>query len=189
MRISNCLFQNNSVDSESVATTIDSNRNGFGPDEGDLQDPSPSPPPPPPGSSSGGDGPMLDRSEQFETRGQLFGNQILTGRGGGVAIIVNSNVGVEVNVTECVFRENSAAEFGGGMYALLQGPTSHLISISACRLVQFSNHGAGRGGKGWPFLTSHTQYVVQHFWSIRIFMSQPPPPLNPESASFACSLL
>ena len=141
MRISNCLFQNNSVDSQSVATTFDSNRNGFAP-EGNLVDPSsPPPPPPPPGASRGGDSVMLDRSEQFETRGQLFGNQILTGRGGGVAIIVNSNVGVEVNMTDCVFRENSAAEFGGGVYALLQGPSTHLLSISACRSVELSNYG------------------------------------------------
>ena len=76
---------------------------------------------------------FLGPSQRFDTRGQLFGNQILSGRGGGVALIVNSNVAADVGFSDCVFRENTAAEYGGGMYVLLQGPTSHTLAVNSSR--------------------------------------------------------
>lgn len=147
VRISDCLFQNNSVESEPVGTSSDTDRSGFSDEMEALLRPQPIPVPsggesdP---SAGGGGGNKNDNksppgmslqteSQRFDTRGQLFGDEILVGRGGGVAIIINADSAAEVEVTDCIFLENVAVEFGGGLYLLLRGPTSHMVEITQNR--------------------------------------------------------
>lgn len=84
------------------------------------------------GGGGGGSGPgvpLQSQPERFETRGQVFGDQILTGRGGGLALILNSASSAgRVQLSDCLFLENVAQEFGGGAYILLQG--SHSLTIT-----------------------------------------------------------
>ena len=76
---------------------------------------------------------LLSASERFETRGQVFGDMILVGRGGGVALVVNADSTGSVEVSGCEFVENAAVEFGGGLYVLLQG--SHTLTLTRNRCV------------------------------------------------------
>jgi hypothetical protein len=148
VRISDCLFQNNSVEAQPVGTIEDSDRSGFG-DEIPTEF-APLGPSLENGSRDGDDNnnnnnnnndgknngsknppvrSLQTESQRFDTRGQLFGEQILVGRGGGMAIIINADAAAFVNVSGCVFLENVAVEFGGGLYLLLRGPTSHSVDI------------------------------------------------------------
>ena len=133
IRISNCTFRNNSVETIPIGSTIDDDRTGF---EDENQIPSI--------GASGGDNnttrndtseePMKSASELFEGRGQIF-ERIFVGRGGGVALIINGSVAADVVVSEVQFVENSAVESGGGAYVLLQGFTNHSVTINQSRYV------------------------------------------------------
>lgn len=150
VRISDCSFRNNSVESEPVAVSYDPDRSGFvsnfeatntiinntnnndnnnnDNDNNDNNNNDNNK-----NRNKGPGNPFLSVSEQFDTRGQLFRDQILIGRGGGVALIVNADSAAEVEILGCDFLENTAAEFGGGLYVLLQGATSHSVSINRNR--------------------------------------------------------
>lgn len=147
VRITDCTFRNNSVETEPVATAQDTDRTGFsdendtmvengvdgGPgfvpsrgEDGNNRDSDDNNNKPPPKS-------LQTESQRFDTRGQLFGDEILVGRGGGVAVIINADSAADVEVTGCVFTGNVAVEFGGGLYLLLRGQTSHQVEIMGNR--------------------------------------------------------
>lgn len=133
VRISNCSFLNNSVEATPIGVTIDpmnpddgnnfnnteENNNNNNNDDNNNKKPQP----------------KQDTAERFDTRGQIFRDQVFLGRGGGMALILNSHESADVVVVGCEFTENVALEFGGGMYVLLQGLASHLFTISHCGYV------------------------------------------------------
>ena len=157
VRVLNCLFQNNSVDAQPAGSTYDSDQSGFIPD---LEIPTSEDNP---GSSSsdsnggggdsnssggggggGGDGKVkgpdsmrtpMTQSQLFTIRGQVFNSLFFSGRGGGAALLFNSDRPADVVVWQTNFLENSVVEFGGGAYVLLQGSTSHLLVITQCRYI------------------------------------------------------
>lgn len=142
VRISDCVFRNNSVESEPVGVTMDTDRSGFSDENDTIVEPDVPPNQRPNGDGNNNDDnnnkndpgkPLLDPSERFDSRGQLFRNHILRGRGGGVALIINADSAAEVEVFGCEFVENVAVEYGGGLYLLLQGPTSHQVAITRSR--------------------------------------------------------
>ena len=48
---------------------------------------------------------------------QVLNENIYPARGGGMGIIINEfNTNITVNIKGCVFRNNSASVFGGGLY-------------------------------------------------------------------------
>ena len=145
VRITFCTFRNNSVETEPVATTPDVDRTGFGDENSTMMENGVNGPLIIPGNNRGdnnnGDNnnnnnnnkpppkSLQTESQRFDTRGQLFGDEILVGRGGGVAIIINADAAADVEVMDCVFLGNVAVEFGGGLYLLLRGQTSHQVEI------------------------------------------------------------
>lgn len=72
-------------------------------------------------------------SELQEVRGGVIEDRTFPGRGGGVALIFNSNEPATAQVEDCLFSENSALEFGGGLYVLLDGLSDHTITINRTR--------------------------------------------------------
>ena len=86
-------------------------------------------------NNNGGNGrpPRRNVSNLFIVRGQAFSNQVFSGRGGGAAFLINSLKAADVVLWKAMFLENSAIEFGGGAYLLLQGDTSHSITINQSR--------------------------------------------------------
>ena len=62
----------------------------------------------------------------FRTSSQAFFAQIFTGRGGALAIFSNeSNHDLNLTISDCLFENNTARSFGGGVYLLLGGFTTH----------------------------------------------------------------
>ena len=145
VRVSNTLFMNNSVITDPVGTTVDTDTSGFeeievltlGEDyyDDDNNENSNSNDNDNDNNNNNGNGnkkppnSLQTVSERFETRGQLFGEQILVGRGGGMALIVSSDAAANVQVSDCLFLENASLEYGGGLYVLLEGVTSHRMVI------------------------------------------------------------
>ena len=85
-------------------------------------------------------------SSAFLTSSQAFFGQIFTGRGGAVGVFSNeSRHDLNVSITDCVFEGNYARSFGGGLYLLLGGfTTHHKILMERTRVI--SNEGQLGGG-------------------------------------------
>jgi len=139
VRVLNCLFQNNSVEIQSIGSTDDGDRSGFVQPEGNGNSTSDGG-----GDRNDSDGnrgqrgrrrSSMSQSEIFTVRGQEFNNRFLSGRGGGAALLFNSDQPADVVVWQTYFLENAVVEFGGGAFILLQGPTTHSVSIRQCRCV------------------------------------------------------
>ena len=81
----------------------------------------------------------LISSSQFVERSEQF----LTGRGGGVRVYIGESQSVTVNVEDCLFEENYALNFGGGLYIALRQNANHTITA---RGSTFLNNEAGGGG-------------------------------------------
>lgn len=64
------------------------------------------------------------------------------GRGGGAGIFINENVTtVTMEIEDCLFLENYAESFGGGLYLITNGhETHHKFVIRRCH---FTNNSAG----------------------------------------------
>ena len=78
---------------------------------------------------------------------QAPSNRVFPGRGGGLAILVNSVTKVTVDVINCSFFGNEATEFGGGAYVLLPTTSSHLITFQSCDFEEnwSETHAGGLG--------------------------------------------
>ena len=72
--------------------------------------------------------------EVFTTT-ELLQRLLFPGRGGGLTIIVNSLVSSNVLVDNCLMQENTAVNYGGGMYTLLDGLSNHVITVNRSRFV------------------------------------------------------
>ena len=68
---------------------------------------------------------------------ELLQQLLFPGRGGGLAIIANSLVAINVLVADCLMQENSAENYGGGMYTLLDGLSNHVITVTRSRFAGF----------------------------------------------------
>ena len=79
-----------------------------------------------------------------QTSSNAIQRLILTGRGGGAAILVNTSDPVYVSVEDCVFMDNSATSFGGGLYLLPDGPSNNTFVVN--RTVFIQNRGGGGSG-------------------------------------------
>ena len=118
--IYNCTFRNNSVGVGSIATN-----------DAESTDPLPSNDGNGTNSNMGGGGMSPpSRGEMFQAiGGVVVGNQF-TSRGGGLAVIVNDAEPADVVVFGCLFKENGALAFGGGMYLGLDGKSRHSVIIN-----------------------------------------------------------
>ena len=72
----------------------------------------------------------------FRTSSQAFFAQIFTGRGGSMAVFVNESLhDLRITISDCVFENNFARSFGGGVYLLLGGfGTHHRVEVQRARV-------------------------------------------------------
>ena len=75
---------------------------------------------------------FLELSEQF-----------LTGRGGGVRVYLGESLRVTANVVDCLFENNYALSFGGGLYITMLQNANHAVTVKGST---FLNNEAGGGG-------------------------------------------
>ena len=90
----------------------------------------------------GGNRAMGFLSPEIAVAGQIF-----QGRGGGMAVYVNeSNQGIRIRISDCVFENNSARLFGGGLYILTTSyeTVQHIFTIERCQFLD--NMGPSGGG-------------------------------------------
>ncbi len=80
---------------------------------------------------------------------RLYTTFTFTGRGGGCSILVNVRFPASATVENCVFEENSAANFGGGIYLGFSGYSSHKIIVNKARFVR--NRSGSAGGLQYGF--------------------------------------
>ena len=72
----------------------------------------------------------ISADEAQQVRGEALQDRSFPGRGGGVALIVNSMSEANLLVEDCLFVDNVAVESGGGLYVLLDGLSSHTVTIN-----------------------------------------------------------
>lgn len=76
---------------------------------------------------------------------QAIIERVFPGRGGGLALLINSVTMVTINVTSCKFQSNFATSAGGGAYVGLAPLSSHVITFQSC---DFEDNLAGDYGGG-----------------------------------------
>lgn len=71
------------------------------------------------------------KANTFSTSTTAFLRNTFTGRGGGLAVLMNLTIGdLNVDIKRCVFRQNHAVSFGGAIYLLFTGKElHHMVNI------------------------------------------------------------
>jgi predicted outer membrane repeat protein len=82
-------------------------------------------------------------SDLVQTTSQLVQFSRFTGRGGGCAIPINPLYSLNATVENCLFEQNYAGSFGGGLYINFNGLEHHIVTI---RQVQFLRNQAPTAG-------------------------------------------
>ncbi len=75
---------------------------------------------------------------------------VFPGRGGGCSILMNTTSPANATVENCVFEDNSATIFGGGLYLGFSGYSFHEIIVNNTRFVR--NRSDSAGGLQYGFL-------------------------------------
>ncbi len=81
---------------------------------------------------------------------RLYTTFTFPGRGGGCSMLMNTSFPANATIENCVFEENSAANFGGGLYLGFSGYSSHNIAVNKARFVR--NRCGSAGGLQYGFL-------------------------------------
>ncbi len=83
----------------------------------------------------------------FLTPEQAVRDLVYIGRGGGVGLFMNESMhSLWIVITDCLFEENVARLFGGGMFLLTTGyvEVQHQVTIERCRFIKnLANSGGG----------------------------------------------
>ena len=74
---------------------------------------------------------------------QLLQQGVYTGRGGGCSIIITSFSPLNGTLEDCVFEENFAHSYGGGLYITFDGQLDHLLVLNRVRLAKNSSPTGG----------------------------------------------
>ena len=88
-----------------------------------------------------------NRALGFLTSERAATGQVFRGRGGGLAIYMNeSRQEIHVEVSDCLFANNTAQSFGGGLFMLTTSYESvqHIIKINRTQFI--GNNGSIGGG-------------------------------------------
>ena len=106
--------------------------------------------------------------ETFSTSSVAFQQSTFTGRGGGMAILMNLTIGnMNVTVRRCVFQQNNAVSFGGAVFLLFSGKEMHHMvrikdSVFAENLVEQSGAGAIQAFNQAEVLSGQPMTVLMH---------------------------
>lgn len=88
---------------------------------------------------------------------QLFQAFLFPGRGGGCSILMNTSFPANSTIEDCVFENNSANTFGGGLYLGFSGYSDHIIFVNRTRFER--NRSGTAGGLQYGFLEGVEQEV------------------------------
>ena len=91
------------------------------------------------------------------TTSQVFQQRVFTGRGGGLAVLINGVQPVNGTIENCVFSDNMAHSFGGGAYTAQNGLSNHTIHVKDCLFIG-NSAGSGAGGLHAFFIDSGDNY-------------------------------
>ena len=83
-------------------------------------------------------------SGKVVTTSQLISDFIFSGRGGALAIIINSSFAFDMRIEDCVVENNFATSFGGGIYLGYSGYNTHTTDIN--RILFTNNNCDGPSG-------------------------------------------
>ena len=89
-----------------------------------------------------------NQASGFLTSEEAVTDQVYLGRGGGVGLFMNESVhNLQINISDCLFENNTARLFGGGLFMLTNSYTTlqHVVWIQRCGFI--GNIGI-RGGAG-----------------------------------------
>ena len=75
--------------------------------------------------------------------------------------MINGLTAVDVRIEDCVFRDNYAEQFGGGVFTFLNGLSNHTVTITRCLFEGNITPGSG-GGLEIIFLESGTSEKASH---------------------------
>jgi hypothetical protein len=90
---------------------------------------------------------LMNRAMGFLPSESAVAEQVFLGRGGGMAVYINeSDQAIQVEIGDCVFENNTARLFGGGLFILINSyeTVQHIIRIWNSRFS--GNIGASGGG-------------------------------------------
>ena len=76
-------------------------------------------------------------------RHEVFRGFVFTGRGGGIAINVNSTVPFHVFIEDCLIEGNKAQAFGGGLYLLFSAYAQHRMEMTGTRIIDNESRNGG----------------------------------------------
>ena len=77
-----------------------------------------------------------DSLANIQSSTQLFQRFLFTGRGGGCAFTINPVYSLNATVEDCLFEDNFARTFGGGLYIGLNGYSNHTVVVNRVKLVR-----------------------------------------------------
>ena len=75
---------------------------------------------------------------------QLIGDFIFSGRGGAIAVTINSSFAFSTRIEDCFLENNFATSFGGGVYLGYSGYNGHNTTVN--RTTFMNNHCDGPSG-------------------------------------------
>ncbi len=74
---------------------------------------------------------------------RLLTTFVFIGRGGGCSIVMNTTSPANATIENCIFEENSASLFGGGLYLAVTGYATHDVTINNTKFVRNRSDSAG----------------------------------------------
>ena len=80
-----------------------------------------------------------------QTTSQLLQYLKFTGRGGGSSVLMGAPVSVNVAYEDCVFNENLAASYGGGLYSGYSGNHDNTLVVNRTKFLRNATPGGGGG--------------------------------------------
>ncbi len=86
---------------------------------------------------------------------RLLSTFLFPGRGGGCSILMNTTSLANATVENCVFEDNSATVFGGGLYLGFSGYSFHRITVNNTKFIR--NRSDSAGGLQYGFLAGLEQ--------------------------------
>ena len=97
-----------------------------------------------------------------QTTTQVLRSLLFTGRGGGCAFAINPAFPLNATVEDCLFEDNYALSFGGGLYVAFDGFSNHTVIINRVKLVRNQTPGTA-GGLEVGFIQSAGEAVSKFY--------------------------
>jgi len=99
-----------------------------------------------------------------QTTTQLLQRLAFTGRRGGCSIPISSSFPSNVTVENCLFEENFARSFGGGLYVAFDGQLDHQVILNRIKVVR-NNCPMAAAGLAVGYITGSTAGSVSSLFA------------------------